>query len=67
MVHADSVDAHTGMANGAVSVNVQGGTPPYRYRWNTGDSSLIVQMLGAGSYVVVVTDSNDCQKQILRK
>ena len=47
--------------DGMVDVAVTGGTPPYRYNWNTGTDTLQdVFNLGAGNYVVTVYDSRNC-------
>ncbi len=49
--------ACNGGANGAVSVNASGGTPPYSYSWSpAGGSSLYATGLSAGTYTVTVTD-----------
>ena len=40
--------------------NVSGGTPPYTYIWNTGDTAAIVEGLCAGDYVVEVLDAGAC-------
>lgn len=47
-------------ANGAVMAIVTGGTPPFRYFWSTGDTTISVQMLGPGSYFLTVTDAAGC-------
>ena len=40
--------------------NISGGTPPYTYIWNTGDTTAIVEGLCAGDYVVEVLDAGAC-------
>ncbi len=47
-------------ADGTVSAVVSGGTPPYTYNWSNGASTASQSGLSAGSYTVVVTDSNNC-------
>jgi hypothetical protein len=42
--------------DGSVVLTVSGGTPPYLYSWDNGDSSSIIYVK-AGVYVVTVTDS----------
>ena len=37
-----------------------GGTPPYTYKWNTGETTQSIVNLGAGSYQVEVKDANGC-------
>jgi subtilisin-like proprotein convertase family protein len=49
-----------GAQNGLISVNQSGGTTPYSYEWNNGDSMSMIENLGVGSYVVTVTDANQC-------
>lgn len=49
-----------GAANGAIDLNVWGGTPPYSYVWSNSASTQDVNGLIAGSYNVTVTDFNDC-------
>lgn len=46
--------------NGVVAVQPYGGTTPYYYRWNTGDSSWLVGNLAAGMYTVSIEDANGC-------
>ncbi|MBL7941125.1 MAG: PKD domain-containing protein, partial [Flavobacteriales bacterium] len=52
--------------NGAVDGEVQNsvtGVGPYTYSWNSGQTSQNLSGVGAGVYVVTVTDANGCQKQ----
>ena len=49
-----------GESTGNVSVAVQGGTEPYNYEWNTGDTSPDVNNLPTGNYSVTITDANGC-------
>ena len=37
-----------------------GGTPPYTFLWNTGDTSAGIDNLGGGTYSLTVTDANGC-------
>ncbi|NQV53963.1 MAG: hypothetical protein HQ500_12315 [Flavobacteriales bacterium] len=46
---------------GEVSVVGNGGTAPYTYAWNSGNTGPIASNLGAGTYVVTLTDSLGCQ------
>ena len=46
--------------NGAVNINVSGGTFPYAYEWNTGATTQNISVLAAGTYNVVVTDASGC-------
>ncbi|QQS27662.1 MAG: SprB repeat-containing protein [Sphingobacteriales bacterium] len=49
-----------GGLTGAIDLSVSGGTVPYTYSWNTGAVSEDINGLGAGDYVVTVTDANGC-------
>ncbi len=48
--------------NGSLSVTPYGGTQPFSYVWNNGDSTQNIQGLAAGNYSVVVTDSSGCPR-----
>jgi gliding motility-associated-like protein len=41
-------------------VDVNGGTLNYSYLWNTGDTTSFLDSVGAGHYVVTVTDAHGC-------
>ncbi len=47
--------------DGTVSITVTGGTEPYAYQWNTGDTAPTLEGLGAGTYSVTITDANSCR------
>jgi gliding motility-associated-like protein len=53
-----------GLNNGAIQLNISGGTAPYTYTWNNGASTRDIQQLAAGNYSVVVTDANGCTSSI---
>lgn len=52
-----------GAADGAVVALVEGGVPPYTYQWDDPGNSTTrsVENLPAGTYTVIVTDSQDCR------
>lgn len=52
--------ACNGSMDGAITINVSGGQPPFAYDWTTGDTSHILTGLSAGNYIVTVSDANDC-------
>lgn len=49
-------------SDGSASVDVNGGTPPYSYQWNTTpvQASDSITGLPQGTYTVTVTDANNC-------
>lgn len=49
-----------GGTNGSASVTVAGGTIPYSYLWNDGQTGSTAMNLSAGLYTVTVTDFNGC-------
>ena len=50
--------------DGSASVAGSGGTPPYSYQWNNGQSGPTATNLAAGSYSVVITDANGCTETL---
>ncbi len=46
--------------NGALTVNVDGGTQPYTYVWSTGATTPAITGLTPGTYSVTVTDFSGC-------
>lgn len=52
-----------GGVDGAVTLNVTGGTPPYQYNWeNSGfTNNNTLANISQGDYDVVVRDANDCE------
>ncbi|MBK9318741.1 MAG: gliding motility-associated C-terminal domain-containing protein [Bacteroidetes bacterium] len=58
-----STPASCGLANGALSAVVTGGTPPYLYLWSTGGTGNGITGVIAGTYTVTVTDANNCSSQ----
>jgi len=44
-----------------ITANVKGGTPPFRYFWNTGERTATIQNKSLGTYFVFITDANGCQ------
>ena len=49
-----------GESTGSVSVSVSGGTTGYSYSWSNGSTDASQTGLIAGTYTVMVTDSNGC-------
>ncbi|MEK7255484.1 MAG: T9SS type A sorting domain-containing protein, partial [Bacteroidota bacterium] len=54
--------AALGQSNGWAAVSVSGGTPPYLFLWENGETNDTLQNVQTGWYEVVVTDANFCQK-----
>ena len=50
-----------GAADGAISLNVSGGTAPYTYNWSNGSTSQNLSGLSPGTYSVIIRDVNNCQ------
>ena len=49
-----------GSVNASINANMTGGTAPYTYSWNTGQSSLFIGPLVVGQYNLHVTDALGC-------
>ncbi len=47
--------------DGQATAIVTGGTPPYTYEWSTGETTVTIQDLIVGTYLVFVTDAKGCQ------
>lgn len=50
-----------GSADGQASVVVEGGSPPYSYLWEDGQTDSLALGLAAGTIGLVVTDANGCE------
>jgi gliding motility-associated-like protein len=46
--------------NGSIALNVEGGTMPYTYLWNTSAITATISNLKAGNYSVEITDALGC-------
>jgi len=53
--------ACNGDENGFVEILVSGGTMPYTYLWNNGETAPGMTGLGAATYTITVTDANGCE------
>ena len=50
-----------GQALGTATAIPTGGTPPYSFEWNNGETSPTISDVPAGTYTVTVTDANECE------
>jgi len=49
-----------GLNDGTASVTASGGTAPYTYSWSNGQTGNSLTSLGKGTYVITITDANNC-------
>ncbi|MCX6258725.1 MAG: SprB repeat-containing protein, partial [Bacteroidia bacterium] len=49
-----------GGTNGSANLTVSGGTTPYTYHWSNNATTQNISGLIAGTYIVTVTDANNC-------
>ncbi|MFZ4707402.1 MAG: right-handed parallel beta-helix repeat-containing protein [Bacteroidales bacterium] len=54
-----------GTTTGALSAIASGGTPPYTYLWNTGQTTADLTDIEAGTYSVTVSDATDIDPYVL--
>ncbi|MBV6439772.1 MAG: hypothetical protein EPGJADBJ_01425 [Saprospiraceae bacterium] len=59
-----TVTPSTDGQNGAATVNVGLGNPPYSYDWSTGDTTQTISGLAIGAYTVTVTDALGCTDEL---
>ncbi len=53
--------ACAGQSSGIIDITVSTGTAPFNYIWSNGRSTQDINMLTSGSYLVTVTDKNNCR------
>jgi hypothetical protein len=49
-----------GQTNGSITTSIAGGTAPFSYAWNVGQTTSTLTNIGAGNYTVVAKDANNC-------
>ena len=50
-----------GTSDGTATITATGGTQPYAYAWTGGFTGYQATNLNAGTYIVTITDNNNCQ------
>ncbi len=50
----------SGVSNGSILIEVNGGTAPYSFLWTGGSTMEDLLGAGAGTYYLTITDANDC-------
>ena len=50
-----------GVADGAIDIEVLGGSLPFRYVWNNGSTTEDLNNLSPGLYEVTITDAKGCR------
>lgn len=60
IIEAVSTPSCKGLGNGKLELNISQGLPPYRIKWEDGNSTAIRKNLLAGRYQVEVTDVLGC-------
>ena len=61
VVAADTILPCYGNNNGTITIAVVGGSPPFKYIWNNGDTTLtIINLSGPETYCITITDNHGC-------
>ena len=64
-IESNIEDADCGLNNGLVTINVNGGTPPYQYQLGGMIQDVnVFSMLEPGNYTAVATDANGCSGHV---
>jgi gliding motility-associated-like protein len=56
----DAIDC-TIANSGSIQIETSGGTAPYSFLWNTGDTTKDLENIPPGDYTIEITDKNGCQ------
>lgn len=54
-----------GENKGVAISTISGGTMPYLYEWDNGETTAIAQNLSAGAHHLLITDAHNCQDSLL--
>jgi hypothetical protein len=65
ILSASTVNANCNTANGAINLQVAGGTSPYNYLWSNSATSEDLTGVSAGLYTINVTDANNCSNNLV--
>ena len=55
--------ASTGNADGKATAQITGGSGPYTYRWDNGETLATASKLAPGSHILAVTDAKGCRAE----
>ncbi len=60
-VVTSSTNESCGNGSGSIDITTNGGTTPYTFNWNSGQSTEDISGLSAGTYTLTVTDASGCE------
>ena len=61
LITLDVVNSHCNQSDGCITATVTGGTTPYSYNWSAPNTTSSLCDTTFGSYILTVTDANNCQ------
>jgi gliding motility-associated-like protein len=61
---ASTTNANCGASNGAIDLNISGGTGPFATNWSNGQTTEDLPAAAAGNYTVTITDANGCNTSL---